>query len=118
MSQRAPWLALALSVALLSLTGIPPTVGFMAKLFVFGAAIKADLAWLVAIGAVNSVISAYFYLRVIRVMYLAEPKDDAKAPRVLSLDVSVAITAVAVIVLGVWPQGLLEMANRAVERIF
>ncbi len=118
MSQRAPWLALALSVALLSLTGIPPTVGFMAKLFVFGAAIKADLAWLVAIGAMNSVISAYFYLRVIRVMYLAEPTDDAKAPRVLSLDVSAAITAVAVIVLGVWPQGLLEMANRAVERIF
>jgi len=118
MSQRAPWLALALSVALLSLTGIPPTVGFMAKLFVFGAAIKADLAWLVAIGAVNSVISAYFYLRVIRVMYLAEATDDAKAPRVLSLDVSVAVTAVAVIVLGVWPQGLLEIANRAVERIF
>ena len=118
MSQRAPWLALALSIALLSLTGIPPTVGFMAKLFVFGAAIKADLAWLVALGAVNSVISAYFYLRVIRVMYLAEPKVDERSPRVIPLDISVAVTAVAVIALGVWPKGLLEIAERAVQQIF
>ena len=118
MSQRAPWLALALSIALLSLTGIPPTVGFMAKLFVFGAAIKADLAWLVALGAVNSVISAYFYLRVIRVMYLAEPKGDERPPRVIPLDLSVAVTAVAVIALGVWPKGLLEIADRAVQQIF
>ena len=118
MGKRAPWLALALTVALLSLTGIPPTVGFMAKLFVFGAAIKADLAWLVALGAVNSVISAYFYLRVIRVMYLVEPKGDDRPARVLPLDVSVAITAVAVIALGVWPQGLLEVADRAVQQIF
>ena len=118
MGKRAPWLALALTVALLSLTGIPPTVGFMSKLFVFGAAIKADLAWLVALGAVNSVVSAYFYLRVIRVMYLAEPKDDERSARVIPLDISVAVTAVAVIALGVWPQGLLEVANRAVQQIF
>jgi NADH-quinone oxidoreductase subunit N len=118
MSQRAPWLALALSIALLSLTGIPPTVGFMAKLFVFGAAIKADLAWLVALGAVNSVISAYFYLRVIRVMYLAEPKDHERSPRVIPLDISVAVTAIAVIALGVWPKALLEIADRAVQQIF
>ena len=118
MSQRAPWLALALSIALLSLTGIPPTVGFMAKLFVFGAAIKADLAWLVALGAVNSVISAYFYLRVIRVMYLAEPKDHERSPRVIPLDISIAVTAVAVIALGVWPKALLEIADRAVQQIF
>lgn len=118
MSQRAPWLALALSIALLSLTGIPPTVGFMAKLFVFGAAIKADLAWLVALGAVNSVISAYFYLRVIRVMYLAEPKDHERSPRVIPLDISVAVTAVAVIALGVWPKALLEVAEDAVQHLF
>lgn len=118
MGKRAPWLAVALTIALLSLTGIPPTVGFMAKLFVFSAAIKADLAWLVALGAVNSVVSAYFYLRVVRVMYLAEPKDDERAARVLPLDLSVAVTALAVIALGVWPQALLKVADRAVQQIF
>ena len=118
MGRRAPWLAAALAVALLSLTGIPLTVGFMAKLFVFGAAMKADLAWLVALGAVNSVISAYYYLRVVRVMYLGDPDDRARPERVAPLDLSVAVTAVAVVALGVWPQPLFRAAERAVERLF
>lgn len=118
MARRAPWLAAALAVALLSLTGIPPTVGFMAKLFVFGAAVKADLAWLVALGAINSVVSAYYYLRVIRVMYLSEPSDGEEPSRALPLDLSVAVTAVAVVALGVWPQPLFRAAERAVEGLF
>jgi len=118
MGRRAPWLALALTIALLSLTGIPPTVGFMAKLFVFGAAIKADLAWLVTLGAVNSVISAYFYLRVIRVMYFSEPMFDERPARVIPLDISVAVTTIAVVGLGVWPHGMLKVATRAVEQLF
>ena len=102
MGRRAPWLAAAMSVALLSLTGIPLTVGFMAKLFVFGAAVKADLAWLVALGAVNSVVSAYYYLRVVRVMYLGEPADggqpaDEQPASAVPLDLSVAVTALAVV---------------------
>jgi len=118
MGRRAPWLALALTIALLSLTGIPPTVGFMAKLFVFGAAIKADLAWLVTLGAVNSVISAYFYLRVIRVMYFSEPTLEERTTRVVPLDISVAVTSTAVIGLGLWPYGMLKVASRAVEQLF
>ena len=118
MARRAPWLALALTVALLSLTGIPPTVGFMAKLFVFGAAIKADLTWLVTLGAVNSVISAYFYLRVIRVMYFSEPIFDGRPARVIPLEISIAVTTAAVIGLGVWPHGMLKAASRAVEQLF
>ncbi len=118
MGRRAPWLAAALTVALLSLTGIPPTVGFMAKLFVFGAAIKADLAWLVALGAVNSVLSAYYYLRVVRAMYLADPVEGEQPSRVIPLDLSVAVTAVAVVVLGLWPQPVFRAAERAVEGLF
>ena len=118
MGRRAPWLAAALAVALLSLTGIPPTVGFMAKLFVFGAAVKADLAWLVALGAVNSVVSAYYYLRVVRVMYLSDPADAEQPARVIPLDLSVAVTALAVVALGLWPQPLFRAAARAVEGLF
>lgn len=118
MGRRAPWLAAALAVALLSLTGIPPTVGFMAKLFVFGAAVKADLAWLVALGAVNSVVSAYYYLRVVRVMYLSDPAEGEQPARVIPLDLSVAVTALAVVALGLWPQPLFRAAERAVEGLF
>ena len=118
MARRAPWLAAALAVAMLSLTGIPPTVGFMAKLFVFGAAVKADLAWLVALGALNSVVSAYYYLRVVRVMYLGEPSEGEQPARGLPLDFSVAVTALAVVALGLWPQPLFRAAERAVERLF
>ena len=118
MGRRAPWLAAAMTVALLSLTGIPPTVGFMAKLFVFGAAVKADLAWLVALGAINSVVSAYYYLRVVRVMYLGEPSESEQPSRVIPLDLSVAVTALAVVALGLWPQPLFRAAERAVEGLF
>ena len=118
MGRRAPWLAAAMTVALLSLTGIPPTVGFMAKLFVFGAAVKADLAWLVALGAINSVVSAYYYLRVVRVMYLGEPSEGEQPSRVIPLDLSVAVTALAVVALGLWPQPLFRAAESAVEGLF
>ncbi|MCY4624996.1 MAG: NADH-quinone oxidoreductase subunit N [Chloroflexi bacterium] len=123
MGRRAPWMAAALTVALLSLTGIPPTVGFMAKLFVFGAAVKADLAWLVALGAVNSVVSAYYYLRVVRIMYLGDPaadetSDGERPVRAIPLDLSVAVTAVAVVALGLYPQPLFRAAQRAVEGLF
>ena len=71
MARRAPFLALALGLALVALVGVPPTGIFIAKLYVFSAAVKADLLWLAIVGVLNSVVSAYYYLRVVRVMYLA-----------------------------------------------
>ncbi|MEE8518068.1 MAG: NADH-quinone oxidoreductase subunit N, partial [Dehalococcoidia bacterium] len=67
-ARRSPLLAALLTFSLLSLTGIPPTVGFMGKLFLFNAAVNADLAWLAVIGVVNSAVSAYYYLSIVRVM--------------------------------------------------
>ena len=77
MARRAPLLAATLGFAMISLTGIPPTIGFMSKIYLFGAAVEADLAWLAVAGMVNSVISAYYYLRVVKVMFLNEADDDA-----------------------------------------
>ena len=116
MGRRAPLVALVLTVCLLSLTGIPPTVGFMAKLFIFTAAVHAGLAWLVAIGVINSVVSAYYYLRIVQAMYLTQPEpgeEEARAP--LGLRVAIAVTGAGVIVLGVWPEALLRVADRAVQ---
>ena len=113
MGRRAPVLALILAFALISLTGIPPTVGFMGKLFLFNAAINADLLWLAIFGVVNSVISAYYYLSIVRAMYLRDAKDGTPIGASLPAWVPIGITGAAVLVLGLWPGGLLEVARTA-----
>jgi NADH-quinone oxidoreductase subunit N len=72
LGKRSPWLALALSLGLISLTGIPPEAGFMGKFFIFSAAANSGLLWLVIVAAINSVISAFYYLRVVKVMWFDE----------------------------------------------
>ena len=113
MGRRAPLLALVLSMGLISLTGVPPTVGFMAKLFIFSAAVKANLAWLALAGLVNSVVSAYYYLRVVRVMYLAPPPSEEVVPAPAALRVAVGVTGAGILGLGLWPQALLRVAEQA-----
>ena len=115
MGRRAPLLAAVLSLALLSLTGIPPTVGFMGKLFLFNAAVNADLAWLAVVGVVNSAVSAYYYVNIVKVMYLREAKDDSPIGPALPEGVALTVTGGGVIVLGLWPGGLLEVARTAAE---
>ena len=112
-------LLLVLAIAMVSLTGIPPTVGFIGKLFLFQAAINADLMWLALPGAVNSVVSAYYYLGVVRVMYLREAHSPG-GERVAvgpTAGVALAVTTVGVLLLGVWPNGLLDVARNAVQTL-
>ncbi|MBM3939595.1 MAG: NADH-quinone oxidoreductase subunit N [SAR202 cluster bacterium] len=114
LGQRSPLLAGMLAFALVSLTGIPPTVGFMGKLFVFNAAINTGYTWLAVIGVINSVVSAYYYLNIVRVMYLQPADGDARpvsanAPATVAL----AFTSIAVLLFGLWPTGLLDAARAA-----
>lgn len=113
MGRRAPYLAAALGFAMLSLTGIPPTVGFMVKIYIFGAALGSGLAWLAVVGVLNSVVSAYYYLRVIRVMYLGTSSGDEAVRPDLSLRVVLAATTAAIIVFGLYPGPLLKLARSA-----
>jgi NADH-quinone oxidoreductase subunit N len=113
MGQRSPVLAGLLTFALLSLTGIPPTVGFMGKLFIFNAAVNADLVWLAVIGVLNSVVAAYYYVGVIRVMYLRDPNDDGPIGVDKPLWTALGVAAFGVLALGVWPTGLLDVAREA-----
>ena len=76
MGRRSPILAVLLTVGLLSLLGVPPTVGFMSKAFVFSAAANSGLLWLAILGMINTVVSAYYYLRVVRAIYFEEPASD------------------------------------------
>ncbi len=113
MGRRAPLLAFVFAFALVSLTGIPPTVGFMGKLFLFNAAINSGLTWLAVLGLVNSAVSAYYYLGIVRIMYLKEPDDPKPVGAAIPARVALALTAVGVLVLGLWPSGLFAVAHSA-----
>jgi len=115
MARRAPILALALAFCLISLTGIPPTGGFIAKIYIFNAAASYDMTWLVIIAVVNSVISAYYYLRVVKVMYLGDPLSEEKVPSSVPLRVALSLACLGVLFLGIYPWALLKVAESAVS---
>jgi NADH-quinone oxidoreductase subunit N len=109
LANRRPWLAAAMAVFMLSLTGIPLTGGFIGKWFVFQAAIQADLVWVAVVGVLTSVISAYYYLRVVWLMYFEEGQSDASVPMPLAW--AIGISAVGTLILGVLPYLLSDMAR-------
>jgi NADH-quinone oxidoreductase subunit N len=102
---------------MVSLTGVPPTVGFMAKVYIFGAAVNTGLAWLVIIGVVNSVISAYYYLRVVKAMFLSPATSDAPLAPDPPLRVALLGTAAAVLLFGIYPKWLLDLALTAAQAL-
>lgn len=106
-----PGLALAMALFMLSLTGLPPTVGFIGKFYVFRAAIEAGYLWLALVGVVTSLISAFYYLRVIMVMWMKPGDGYALTPR--ALNVVIGVTALATFVLGIVPAPLMSAAERA-----
>jgi NADH-quinone oxidoreductase subunit N len=116
LGRRSPLLAGVLTIFLLSLIGIPITGGFFAKFYVFSAAMQGPnpLIGLTVIGVVNSAIAAYYYLRIIVFMYMREPRDQARVPRVTpGLGIALAISLAATIYLGVLPGQVLDYAARA-----
>ncbi|MBI4282075.1 MAG: NADH-quinone oxidoreductase subunit N [Chloroflexi bacterium] len=118
MGRRAPFLAIVLAFSMVSLLGIPPTAGFMGKLYMFTAAMKSDLAWLVVVGVVNSAVSAYYYLRVVRVMYVTPPEREEAIPVGYVPLAALVITGLGVLVLGIFPGPLMTFAEKAVAVLF
>ena len=114
MGRRAPWLAAALALAMVALIGIPPSGIFIAKLYIFSAAVHSDLAWLAVVGVVNSVVSAYYYLRIVRIMYITPPSSDEKVPSSHAVHLALGLAALAAVGLGIYPTPLLEVAEDAV----
>jgi NADH-quinone oxidoreductase subunit N len=119
LAARKPGLAAVMAVFMLSLAGIPPLAGFLGKLYVFSAAVQADLVWLAIFGVINSVISAYYYLRVVVAMYMreGEPVEAAKGPVCLALQVGTGLAALAVVALGIWPGPIMDLAGTAVAAL-
>jgi NADH-quinone oxidoreductase subunit N len=116
LGRRSPLLAAVLTVFLLSLIGIPITGGFLAKFYVFSAALNSSLVGLTIIGVINSAIGAYYYLRVIVMMYMREPRVDAEiAPVSAGLGFAMALSLIGTIWLGVAPNYVLEYARSSVQ---
>jgi NADH-quinone oxidoreductase subunit N len=117
LARRSPLIALALAVALLSLGGLPLMAGFMAKFYVFLSAAKEGLIWLVAIGVINSVISLYYYLRVVYVMYVQEgPAEKLTIDRRAA--VAMTFSVAGVLVLGILPDSVMRAALVASSALF
>ena len=113
MARRSPYLAAVLGFAMISLIGLPPTVGFITKIYLFGAAVDTNLEWLAVAGVVNSVISAFYYLRVVKVMYLSpSPADEPIGPGIpMRLGIATAFAGTAFF--GIYPTPLLDLARTA-----
>ena len=118
--RRSPAVAVVLLICLLSLTGIPPTAGFLAKLYVFNSAVQTGLDWmvvLVAVAVLNSAISAFYYLRWARTMVLDEPVDETPFRASAPVQGLLGLAAVAVLFFGLAPSSLLQAAQRAAENL-
>jgi len=114
--KRSPVLSAILVLCLLSLTGIPPTAGFIAKVYIFNSAVQTGEQWLVAVVAIaviNTAISAFYYLRWARTIVLEEPKDKTRFSATGPMQAMLAAAAIGVIFLGVVPSPLLNAAQRA-----
>jgi NADH-quinone oxidoreductase subunit N len=118
LGRSSPLLAAMLTIFLLSLIGIPLTGGFFAKFYVFSAAVKANLIWLTVIGVLNSGIGAYYYLRIIVVMYMREARKEVPVtPISWSLGLALASCMAVTIYLGVLPGGLLQYAQDSAQQL-
>ncbi len=114
LSRRSPGLALAMIVALLSLGGIPPAAGFFGKFFLFNAAVDAGFVWLALIGVINAIVALYYYLMIIKVMYVDRSADDDKEIAVTgAYRVALLVTSLGVILLGVIASPVYDWALQA-----
>jgi NADH-quinone oxidoreductase subunit N len=109
--------AFLMLIFMFSLTGIPPMAGFVGKFYIFKSAVQAGLVWLAVAGVLFSAISAYFYLRIIMIMYMNEPKGSFELTTSPSLALALAISVTAIIVIGVYPTNLLNFARASITGI-
>lgn len=117
LAKRQPLAAFLMLVFMVSLAGIPPTAGFIGKFYVFMAAVDAGLAWLAAIALLFAAVSAYYYMRVVMVMYMREPDPAAVAPRLVTspaLSFVLACAVAGVILFGLFPNPLVSFALQSV----
>jgi NADH-quinone oxidoreductase subunit N len=115
LAQRQPAMAAMMTIFLLSLIGVPLTGGFFGKFYIFKAALDSNLVWLTVLGLLNSAVAAYYYLRILVVMYMKEPGESMQdlPPAGAAMKVAVYGSALGTLVLGIFPGWVLDFATKA-----
>ena len=117
LNQRSPWFAFIMLVLMFSLAGIPPTVGFYAKLVVLSAAVTAGQVWLAVVAVLLSLVGAFYYLRIVKLMYFDEPKDATPVEGPRDMRVLLSVNGLAVLGLGILPQSLMALCYIAIRSL-
>jgi NADH-quinone oxidoreductase subunit N len=115
LNARSPWFALVMLMVMFSLAGVPPFIGFYAKLVVLQSVLDVDLVWLAAFGVLFAVVGAFYYIRVVWYMYFAEPLEHEPLVAAADLRIVVSANALGLLVLGVFPSTLLDLCARVLS---
>ncbi|MEJ2453892.1 MAG: NADH-quinone oxidoreductase subunit NuoN [Candidatus Thiodiazotropha sp.] len=113
LNHRNPWFAGMMLLLMFSMAGVPPTVGFFAKLFVLDAVVSVDLTWLALVGVFFSIIGAFYYIRVVKLMYFDQPIDETPLSVGMDTQVVLSLNGLAMLLLGLFPAGLLSICSNA-----
>lgn len=113
LNARNPWFAFMMLILMFSMAGVPPTVGFYAKLSVLQAVIQVDMVWLALVAVFFSVIGAFYYIRLVKIMYFDSPTDVAALQSNPGLRAVLSVNGLAVLGLGLFPGGLMALCNAA-----
>jgi len=108
LNERSPWMAAMMLILMFSMAGVPPTVGFYAKLAVLQSVVDVGLVWLAVTAVVFSVIGAFYYLRVVKVMYFDKPLDNSNIEAGMDMKLVLSANSLAMLVLGIFPAALMQ----------
>ncbi len=115
LNQRSPWYAFLMLLLMFSMAGVPPTVGFYAKLSVLQAVVQIGLWWVAVIAVIFSLIGAFYYLRIVRLMYFETPQDSAPLAPSSDVRAVLSVNGIAILALGIMPQPLMVLCIEAVR---
>lgn len=118
LNQRSPWYAFLMLLTMFSLAGVPPTVGFYAKFSVIEAAIDVGMVWLAVVAVLASLIGAFYYLRIVKLMYFDEPVDKSPIEARLDMRMLLSLNGVSLLFFGIFPQQLMGMCVVALTRSY
>jgi NADH-quinone oxidoreductase subunit N len=116
LNQRSPWFALVMGLLMFSLAGVPPMIGFYAKLSVLSAVVDAHMYWLAVLAVIFSLIGAFYYLRIVKVMYFDEPTEKSKITAGFDMRLVLSLNGLAALVLGILPSPLMSACVNAISK--
>ncbi len=115
LNQRSPWAAFLMLITMFSMAGVPPTLGFYAKFTVLQAALQAGFLWAVVFAVLMAAIGAFYYLRIVKLMYFDAPKDNSAISAPTDMQLVLSVNAVALLLLGIMPQTLMQICGVAIS---